>query len=231
MPTKHIDSEQWSKIEAMTVDLIDEKKAIIKEGDVLKAVIARGLASITLPELSAQFDYQPRFSVIMHTTVNENMTGLSCFDSPTVNDLVSVMEKDEAFILCVYGKKNTGRSTFAEGVMNALKAKKKISGVRFYDDAVEADITEAWKDHNAGAAGVIVVLYADDQLEATNQFYMVKSRLWNLDEVTELYLPDLPKITPSEQHDLISRTMRKPAKLVHVGALPDNPSVEDIDIK
>ncbi|XRZ02059.1 hypothetical protein ACP179_01925 (plasmid) [Xenorhabdus stockiae] len=228
MPTKHIDNEQWSRIEVMTVDLIHEKKAIIKESDVLKAVIAKGLETITLLELSAQFDYKPRFSVIMVNRIDGYTECSGHFDSPSISDVMCKLESNNPFILCVYGKKSTGRSTFAETMANELKIKRSnTDGVKIYDDAGEADIVKAWQDYAAGGR-VILVLYARDQLEATNQFHLVNriGSMWSIEEPTEVYLSDLPKATSSEFHDLISSTMRKPPTLMRVDSRLDYPSNE-----
>lgn len=51
MPTKHIETELWQKIEEKTVETIMQAKVMVKETDILQEVIKKGLQHISIDEL------------------------------------------------------------------------------------------------------------------------------------------------------------------------------------
>lgn len=47
MPSKHIDNELWNKIQEKHIQMVIETKTSLKDTDVLKAIIKKGLDVIT----------------------------------------------------------------------------------------------------------------------------------------------------------------------------------------
>ncbi|ERF77912.1 MULTISPECIES: hypothetical protein [Gallibacterium] len=51
MPTKHIDEELWKKIEAKTVDVVIHTKKMVKDTDILQAIIQKGMEQTSMDDL------------------------------------------------------------------------------------------------------------------------------------------------------------------------------------
>lgn len=62
MPTKHIDTELWQRIEEKTVETIMQTKVMVKETEILQEIIRKGLQHISIQELS-QYSLQRKKEV------------------------------------------------------------------------------------------------------------------------------------------------------------------------
>lgn len=51
MPTKHIESELWQRVEQKTVETILHTRMMVKETDILQEIIKKGLEHTSVDEL------------------------------------------------------------------------------------------------------------------------------------------------------------------------------------
>lgn len=195
MPTKHIDAEQWAQIEALTVELTQERNTPIKEGEVLKTVIAAGLEATSIELLKSNFAFNPRYGVFIvrkgeqeqdeETTLNHPWTHTPT-ESEKLADLLAE-GGDSPFIVCVYGKTNTGRTTFATKLYKELNGRGRDT--EYFDDSDRSDIAQAWRLYRTGKS-VIIVLHAPDYLRAGEMLYSQHIIFRNVDSDERLTFDD-----------------------------------------
>ncbi|MBY5246600.1 hypothetical protein [Klebsiella quasipneumoniae] len=186
MPTKHIDAAQWSAIETMAVELTQQTNAPVKEGDVLKEVIAAGLNALSVKGLGDRFAFQPRHSAVIMSKLNPSGTATTNLTAPTAATTAALLEDSAGFIVCVYGKTNSGRSTFAQALYDELSAAQRLT-VNLYDDAGAEAISQGWADYNDGK-GAIIVLYAAGQMQALDGLYSTHRSVLILEDCAEIAL-------------------------------------------
>lgn len=186
MPTKHIDATQWATIEAMTLELARQKNATIKEGDVLKEVIAAGLEVLNFKGLSDRFEFQARYNAIIMCKLHHGGTASTSITVPSVATTAALLDGNEGFIVCVYGNTNTGRSTFAQALYDELNGADGRT-VNLYDDADHDAIRHGWADYKGGK-GAIVVLQAGSQIKAMDGLYSTHRAMLILEEGREIPL-------------------------------------------
>lgn len=215
MPTKHIDAAQWSVIEAMTVELTQQTNVPVKEGDVLKEVIAAGLNSLTAKGLGERFAFQPRHSAVIMSKLDPSGTATTSLNAPTAATTAALLEDSAGFIVCVYGKTNSGRSTFARALYDELSAAQRIT-VNLYDDAGAEAISQGWIDYNDGK-GAIIVLHAPDQMQALDRLYSTHRSVLILEEGAEIALNS--GSGTALDTSLLKATMRSAPERIAVGDL------------
>ena len=186
MPTKHIDAAQWSVIEAMTVELTQQTYVPVKEGDVLKEIIAAGLNAVNVTGLGDRFAFQPRHSAVIMSKLSPGGTTTTHLTAPIAGTAAALLEESAGFIVCVYGKTNTGRSTFAQALYNGLTTAKRLK-VNLDDDADTAAVSRGWADYHSGR-GAIVVLHAAGQMQALDGLYSKHCSILTLEEGAEIPL-------------------------------------------
>ncbi|ARJ44417.1 hypothetical protein B1H58_20590 (plasmid) [Pantoea alhagi] len=173
MPTKHIDAGQWASIEALTIDLIKKRNTLIKEGDVLKDVIAAGLAATSVETLSQKYAYCPRYGVFIHGRKNnESVYYHWNSDAPAAGTVAGWLEEAGAteFIVCVYGKAHSGRTTFATQLLTELRTRG--CDTEYFDDMDDdADMAQAWRFYLSGKSAIVVVDAADYHPATERLFY------------------------------------------------------------
>lgn len=172
MPTKHIDAGQWASIEALTIDLVKKRNILVKEGDVLKEVIAAGLAATSVETLSQKYAYCPRYRVFIHGRKNnESVYYHWNSDVPAAGTVAGWLEEagPTEFIVCVYGKANSGRTTFATQLLTELRTRG--SDTQYFDDMDDdTDMAKAWHLYLNGKSAIVVV-DAADYLPATERLF------------------------------------------------------------
>lgn len=217
MPTKHIDAAQWSAIETMTVELIQQTNAPVKEGDVLKEVIAAGLNALSVKGLSERFAFQPRHSAVIMSKLSPSGTATTNLTAPTAATTAALLEDSAGFIVCVYGKTNSGRSTFAQALCDELSTAKRLT-VNLYDDAGAEAISQGWADYNNGK-GAIIVLHAAGQMQALDGLYSTHRSVPVIEEGEEIVL----KAYSGTDLDmsLIRATMRRAPERMTIGELKE----------
>lgn len=220
MPTKHIDAAQWDRIEAMTVDLVREKNVPIKEGDVLKEVIATGLETLSgmnVNGLIDRFTYRARHSAILMSKLKPSGTATTQLSAPTAATAAALLEDSTAFIVCVYGNTNSGRSTFASALADTLNAANGLT-VNLYDDASATEIRQAWADYETGR-GAVVVVHQNSQIEAINTLYSTHRSILNLEDTPELSIDS--GIPLALNTSLLKATMRSRPESIDSAELKD----------
>lgn len=218
MPTKHIDAAQWSAIETMTVELTQQTNAPVKEGDVLKEVIAAGLNALTVNELGERFAFQPRHRAVIMSKLNPSGTTTTHLTAPTAATAAALLNDSAGFIVCVYGKTNSGRSTFAQALYDELSATQRLT-VNLYDDAGAEAISQAWADYN-DSKGAIIVLHAASQMQALDGLYSTHRSVLVLKEGAEIALN--AGIATGLDTSLLRATMRSAPERMVVGELKEN---------
>jgi hypothetical protein len=187
MPTKHIDAAQWDEIEQLTVELTKLTNQPVKESEVLKLILKRGLTDISEIEIAIQLEYKPRYNALLYVTTPECSVSTH-FERPTVNDVIDKLTEDSHFLLCVYGKTNTGKSTFVNRLIDACP----LLNIAVYDEAELTDtdqvkVEKAFRDYASGKSAVVVV-YAADQIGATNVLFPPEKRMFTIEEPEECSL-------------------------------------------
>lgn len=166
MPTKHIDATQWEQIEELTLELTKLTNQVVKESEVLKIIINRGLTNYTEIEIAMQLTYKPRYNVILYARYSDEARLSTLLERPLVKDALEVISDDAPFMMCVYGKTNTGKSLFAENIANALAERE----ITVYDEShppYTEQVKNAWRDYYSGKSAVLVI-HAVDLLSAMN---------------------------------------------------------------
>ena len=184
MPTKHIDAAQWDQIEQLTLELTKLTNQVVKESEVLKIIINRGLTNYTETEVAMQLEYKPRYNVIVYVRYSDDTWMSKQLERPLVKDALEVISDGAPFMMCVYGKTNTGRSHFAKNVANALPNRE----INVYDEShlhYSDQVKNAWKDYHSGKSAVLVV-YAADQLAAMNILFPPEERKFTIEEPHEV---------------------------------------------
>lgn len=182
MPTKHIDAAQWDEIEQLTVELTKLTNKPVKESEVLKLVLQRGLTGITEIEIAEQLWYKPLYNALLYVRTPE-CTVSTHLERPTVNDVIEKITEDAHFLLCVYGKTNTGKSTFVKSLIDACP----LLDIAVYDESalsVQEKVEQAYRDYASGKSAVVVV-YAVDQIGATNLLFPPEKRMFTIEEPVE----------------------------------------------
>jgi len=180
MPTKHIDAAQWEQIEELTLELTKLTNQVVKESEVLKIIINRGLTNYTEIEVAMQLAYKPRYNVILYVRYSDNAWISTQMERPLVNDALEVISDNAQFMMCVYGKTNTGKSLFAENIANALPDRE----ITVYDEShppYSEQVKNAWRDYHSGKSAVLVV-NAADQLAAMNILFPPDERKFTIEE-------------------------------------------------
>ncbi|MEN4536735.1 hypothetical protein [Pantoea agglomerans] len=218
MPTKHIDAAQWSAIETMTVELTQQTNAPVKEGDVLKEVIAAGLNALSVKGLGDRFAFQPRHSAVIMSKLDPSGTATMHLTAPTAAAAAALLEDSAGFIVCVYGKTNSGRSTFAQALYGELSAAQLLT-VNLYDDAGAEAISQGWADYNDGK-GAIIVLHAAGQMQALDGLYSTHRSVLVHEEGAEIALNAGSGTTLDTS--LLRATMRNAPERMPVGKLKED---------
>jgi len=217
MPTKHIDAAQWSAIETMTVELTQQTNAPVKEGDVLKEVIAAGLNALSVKGLGDRFAFQPRHSAVIMSKLDPSGTTTTNLTAPTAAAAAAMLEDSAGFIVCVYGKTNSGRSTFAQALYDELSAAQRLT-VNLYDDAGAEAISQGWADYSDGK-GAIIVLHAAGQMQALDRLYSTHRSVLVIEEGEEIALKEFSGTALDVS--LIRATMRSAPERMTIGELKE----------
>ncbi|MCE6966309.1 hypothetical protein K6W81_20885 [Enterobacter sp. MW07] len=184
MPTKHIDAAQWEQIEELTLELTKLTNQVVKESEVLKIIINRGLTNYTETEIAMQLAYKPRYNVILYVRYSDEARLSTQLERPLVKDALEVISDDVPFMMCVYGKTNTGKSLFAENIANALPERE----ITVYDEShppYSEQVKNAWRDYYSGKSAVLVI-HAVDLLSSMNILFPLEERKFTIEEPSEI---------------------------------------------
>jgi Flp pilus assembly CpaF family ATPase len=118
--------------------------------------------------------------------LNPSGTATTNLTAPTAATVAALLEDSAGFIVCVYGKTNSGRSTFAQTLYGELSAAQLIT-VNLYDDAGAEAISQGWADYNDGK-GAIIVLHAAGQMQALDGLYSTHRSVLVHEEGAEIAL-------------------------------------------
>lgn len=222
MPTKHIDAGQWRKIEDLTLVVTRLNNNSVREGEMLKYIIERGLSGITAQQVSGHFVFQPRVNVVLIQSSASHSTITAHYERPTPDELLDVLDTARPYILCLYGKTGTGRSTLARQLTEKVAGGGTETVV--FDDAGEAEVAAAWQDFRAGRRAV-VVLAADNLMNANNQLFQLQSRTESTGEPPTLH------VSADGQQRSVMQTASEQARLAAqwqtaLKARADDPFVE-----
>lgn len=116
MPTKHIDSESWNAVEATTLKAIELSGKLVKETDVIRLLITKGAAAVTNDDLRDIYGFKPGYGVLTWNREGHIVD----FGTIPPEKYAAYLASHAPLLTFVYGKTNTGKSSFKEALLKHL---------------------------------------------------------------------------------------------------------------
>lgn len=141
MPTKHIDNDSWSSIEALTIKAIQLSGKLVKETDMIRLLVKKGAESITDDELRNINGFIPKYGVLSwqrdgvirsHGTVHPE-------------HYAQYFADHKPFMTYVYGMTATGKTNFKDRFL-AILAEQKATSLKVIDSD-DISVTDELRKH------------------------------------------------------------------------------------
>ena len=116
MPTKHIDNDTWSSIEALTIKAINLSGKLVKETDMIRLLVKKGADAVTEEELRNVNGFSPKYGVLSW----QRNGMITAHETVHPEEYAAFFNANCPFMTYVYGLTCTGKSNFKDRLLTFL---------------------------------------------------------------------------------------------------------------